>query len=650
MPRTPSHDFHAPLVLLALAAVLGACSGGSSAGSGDPAGPGGPGTQQCEGSQEFASTFAGIQKTIFERHGCTEQVCHGSGAAGGLDLSPDVAYANIFDVTAIESPLKRIEPGDEERSWLWRKVAAKTRPGRVQIVGAPMPNNTSTLTEDEIELLRLWIYAGAPESGTVPGTERLLDACLPPPEPITIKPLDPPPPGEGVQFVLPPIDLPARSEIERCFAMYYDIRDQVPPEMQDPSGRFFRYSGQELRQDPQSHHLVLYYSQVPLDQLHHPAFGAWTCAGGETPGATCEPTERGACGAGFCRSEVRPTVGCVGFGPPGSGVTGTIQMAGAQAPQAFQQLHAGVFAQVPMQGIVYWNPHAFNLTDRDHELNGRINFTFAKDQRYPIHPIFDATHVFAANAEPYTAQTVCADHVLPQGARLFGLTSHTHKRGKRFAAWHPDGTQIFENFIYNDPVKQAFDPPLEFDSPNAADRTIRFCADYNNGVAEDGSPDPETVTRASRVPESARMTIGRCRPVACAAGKVGAPCNGEGDDRACDSAPGANDGLCDACRITGGESTENEMFILIGQSYIDERFPQPSSDGPLFGGLASLPPEGDPTRPGWDASGRSTYTGIAAVPSLGCSSTPGAHAGHVGHAVADDADDAAEDAHAGHGG
>jgi hypothetical protein len=47
-------------------------------------------------------------------------------------------------------------------------------------------------------------------------------------------------------------------------------------------------------------------------------------------------------------------------------------------------------------------------------------------------PIFEAKAVFAANAAPFTTQTVCSDHTLPQGARLFALTSHTHKRGKLF--------------------------------------------------------------------------------------------------------------------------------------------------------------------------------------------------------------------------
>jgi hypothetical protein len=53
--------------------------------------------------------------------------------------------------------------------------------------------------------------------------------------------------------------------------------------------------------------------------------------------------------------------------------------------------------------------------------------------------------------------------------------------------------------------------------------------------------------------------------VACVAGRVGAPC---ATDAACDSSPGAGDGWCDACALTGGVTTEDSMFILIG-AYVD---------------------------------------------------------------------------------
>ena len=37
---------------------------------------------------------------------------------------------------------------------------------------------------------------------------------------------------------------------------------------------------------------------------------------------------------------------------------------------------------------------------------------------------------------------------------------------------------------------------------------------------------------------------------------------GAEDNAACDSSPGAGDGRCDACPITSGQTTENEMFVL----------------------------------------------------------------------------------------
>jgi hypothetical protein len=45
---------------------------------------------------------------------------------------------------------------------------------------------------------------------------------------------------------------------------------------------------------------------------------------------------------------------------------------------------------------------------------------------------------------------------------------------------------------------------------------------------------------------------------------VAAPCGGAYDNATCDSAPGAGDGWCDACPITAGVTTEDEMFLLFG--------------------------------------------------------------------------------------
>ncbi|MEW6269826.1 MAG: hypothetical protein AB1689_11085, partial [Thermodesulfobacteriota bacterium] len=621
-------------VLLAALALSVAAGCGGGGGGGGPTDPGpGPGNPSCEGEQQsFTSTFEGIQQVIFERHGCTEQICHGSSAQGGLNLTADVAYDNIYNKRALGSSLNLVEPGDNDRSYLWLKLAASTNPGSVDIAGAPMPNGRPPLSPDELELVRLWIYGGAPREGTVPGTQELLGACLPEPEPIIIEPLEPPAREDGIQFVMADWDLPKKSEHELCFATYYDFTEQVPDEFKDPSGELFRFSGFELRQDPQSHHLLLYYSPLNFQpggvDVTDPSFGTWTCSGGDNDGQQCDPKNPGSCpNGGICHSEIQPSFACVGYGPPSeqpAEIAG-----GAGQSQAFMPFHPGVFSQIPLKGVIYWNTHAFNTTEIDTVMHARLNYYFAKDQRFPTVRISDFSAIFRPNNPPFTKETFCNDHVFPVGSRVFHLFAHTHKHGEHFWVTAPDGSMIYESFDFSDPTQQRYDPPLAFDSPDPADRTVRYCGTFNNGVKDDGSPDVDLVTRLSLIPKGEHVLVGgTCKPVACVSGKVGAPCNGADDNATCDSAPGASDGLCDACPITGGESTQNEMFVLFGAQYIDPTVP--GADPPEAPMDVAQTASHLAVAAGHDASGRSLATNPIFPHFQGCMS-PTRGMGHAGH-------------------
>ena len=559
------------LATLASIALLAACGGGGSGGGPSTPAPGvDPGDPACA---EFDSTFEAIQSVVFERQGCTQDVCHGSARQGGLDLREGVSYASLIEAPSLGSPLARVVPGSPDRSYLFHKLAAATRPGSFAISGSPMPSGLAPLSEDELEAIRLWIKGGAPERGSVGHPDDgdagavgdLLDACLPPAGPITIRPLEPPAPEDGVQLVMPAYVLPAATEVELCFAAYYDFTGRVPAEFLSEDGTKIRYFAQEMRQDPQSHHLVLDVSGVDPADIDHPSFGAWTCKGGDRQGAPCEPTDLSFCGDGVCGATPRSLTGCIGYGPASHFLTmGTQGLGGGMTTQLYEEFTEGVYNEMPVRGIWYWNSHAFNLTTQDHPMNARINFYFARSQQHPVERIpvaLDALYL-AAGTAPFTSRTVCASWVIPQDGRLIELTSHTHKRGKHFTVTLPDGTQVYESLLYSDPVYQKFEPPLLFASPDPAERTLRYCGLFNNGVAADGSPDPETVTRASRMPDRAS-----CQPIACAAGRIGEPCAGASDHAACDSSPGAGDGLCDACAITAGVTTENEMFLMLGWYY-----------------------------------------------------------------------------------
>lgn len=559
-------------IFLGTVIALGLSACGSGGGGGAPL----PAPNACEESS-YDSTFAAIQEVVFERHSCTTDACHGSAKAAGLDLRRGAAWSNLFDVPSTGGGIPRVRPGEPKDSYLYAKLAAATlaaeggAPGARPIAGSPMPSGLPAISREELEAIRIWIEAGAPETGSVGDSIRgdaqyvgdLLGACLPPAELVSIEPLAPPRPGEGVQLRMPTYRLPASTEREVCFAQYYDLSAEVPAEFQDRERGVFWANGSHLRQDQGSHHLVINHSGLGADRVHDPSFGAWTCKGGSRDGQDCEPTDLGGCGGdGQCGSEVRDSTACIGFGP----ADGSVNVAGggiggAQTAQQIVPPRAdGYYAEVPIRGIVYWNSHAFNLTAKDHFLAARLNLSFARERTLPIRTLTDIHAIYDQHGQPpFTVRHYCADHVFEQGTDLLQLSSHTHKRGEHFTVDLPSGERIYESWDYADPVNRVFEPPLRFDSPDPAARTVRYCVDFNNGVTKDGGFDLRRVTRLSTMPD--RTT---CSPTACFDGRTGEPCAGADDDAACDSSPGAGDGTCDACPITPGATTENEMFVLTG--------------------------------------------------------------------------------------
>lgn len=590
---------------------------------------------ECE---VFANTYDLIQQAIFDNHGCSIDACHGIAESGGLDLRAGRSYENLIDVpSSIDPSRMRIEPGDPQLSLLFLKVASKTLPSQYPFdqlgTGTPMPPIGTALSENELEAVRRWIYGAATQTGSIPGVGELLDACLPEPEPLEIKPLEKPPYGEGVQLQMPQWVVPAKSEDEVCFASYYDVTDEVPEAIRGPNDTFC-YNTEQLRQDPLSHHLIVnqYIGQYGPE---HPAWGLWECDGGSRDGLSCDPNRAGTCGAGgsciyrgwecaggprtgescdptvagacgtggTCITPIRSSVACAGFGPD----TGraNVQFAGAQETNATSKFPAGAYRCVPLKGMIWWNSHAFNLTNKDGLLRAWINFGFAPtDQRlYYANGIFNLAAIFAMNVPAFQQQEICSIQRMPPNAHLFELTSHMHQRGKRWRTFlgeftcqgerrngepiacdplsptqcsagvscaAPDGRNpmdslIYTNFLYNDPVQLRFDPPLIF-TGNQARRSMTYCALYDNGFT-----DPTKVKRQSTSPQTPFGTSTCGTPTHCYAGKVGAACSGanpEARHRSCDSSAGAGDGLCDACTLMGGVTTEDEMFLLLGSYYV----------------------------------------------------------------------------------
>ena len=86
-----------------------------------------------------------------------------------------------------------------------------------------MPMGLDFLTNGELEFIRQWIVAGAPENGHVADESLLMDTtifALPDFEPLEI-------PENGIQFHLPPFEVPPNFERELFYYVEIDTPDYV---------------------------------------------------------------------------------------------------------------------------------------------------------------------------------------------------------------------------------------------------------------------------------------------------------------------------------------------------------------------------------------------------------------------------------------
>jgi hypothetical protein len=581
----------------------------------------------------YASTWEAIQGALIARHGCTNGACHDSATkSGGLDLTPQTAYASLINVPSSYG-VTRVLPFDPNDSFLWQKLAASTDGYDLKGKGSPMPSGLPAISEDELTAVRLWIQQGAPDSGVVPDTQGRLDSCLPKPEPPVDEPLAAPPADQGVQFYAPPWTIPPRNaqgtngENEVCYSTYYNFIGKVPTVPCDdpllagptnPTGQCFAWNHQLLRQSPNSHHSIIHV-YTGVYPANDPSW-RYQCSGGTVPdGTVCDPTVPGVaapagadCGGGYCRGLPISGPACfslIGFGPPdyqggatGNGGQTAPAFSGSQQPRFERIDPAGVYSELPVEGTIVWNSHAFNVFDVPIENQQWLNLWFTNDLRYPLRGVFDANDIFIQNVPPFQEVEYCRTTLMGKGTRMADLSSHTHKRGRLFRIWGPGVAQacnsttanpgaclpettppIMTTTTYNDPSQLIYSPPLVLDSDDPSARRFKFCAIYDNGYT-----DPNAVKRNSTSPNSTLQGIGiggKCWTTGAPGqhiycfnqAKRGQECFG--NDRLCDSAPGANDGVCDACTLKGGVTTEDEMFIMLGSYYCDPSIPGQNCTG-----------------------------------------------------------------------
>jgi hypothetical protein len=131
-----------------------------------------PAADSCDPASLFNGTFDRIQKQVFNTS-CAVSGCHDSQSqTGGMLLEVGASYTQIVGVTPNNVAAQglgwdRITPNDPEMSFLYHKITGDLGAG----LGSRMPLGRPALAANLIEIIRLWIVAGAPETGWVPGTD-----------------------------------------------------------------------------------------------------------------------------------------------------------------------------------------------------------------------------------------------------------------------------------------------------------------------------------------------------------------------------------------------------------------------------------------------------------------------------------------------
>lgn len=397
------------------------------------------------------STFEQVH-TLFQTK-CTPACHSGSSPSGNLDLSGSTSdvYNRLVNATPVNPAAaakgyKLVEPGYPFRSFLMKKVnhGLDTQNELVAGEGAPMPNNATTLSNAQKELIRQWIIWGAKDTGVTFNANLIADyyngqGIAEMPAPIT-----PAQEGkEGFQIKFGPVFLQPNGEFE--FFQAYNPKLQANKEITTLRSTL----------PPMSHHWVL-RSLTPAGEA---AFGA-------------EPMEGANINAQILVYQHTSFLAIWQFTDELSLPEGTAHF--QDSAEAFLlNLHMANYSPdsiVAATGYVnvYTQPRG----------SGAIEMKTGLSPYGGFNPFILQIPNTGA---PFTLQ----DHlVVPGETRYFwNIQSHTHALGKDYDMFlrNPDGskgTQFYEGFMnenhtinqgyydYAHPAVKTFDPMMEVNMDN----------------------------------------------------------------------------------------------------------------------------------------------------------------------------------------
>ncbi len=390
------------------------------------------GTDPKPDNTREASSFDLIQDKIFTPS-CATSGCHQSDKDGsfkqhGLVLAKGLSFKNLLgknpkNTNAITDNLKLVTAFKSAESLLFHKLNWN-QSHHSKNYGSPMPLGSTSLFAGQIEYIRRWIEAGAPEKGKVVADENLLDDKTPAiADDATFTPMAAPAVNEGIQLKV------EKFEIQPIFERELFIRREIG----NKEPIYINKLKFQSRQN--SHHMVVYAFK---DKAVLPA-----------PNVI---------------RDLRMPDNSLNIITALSIGDHIFLGGGTDASQEYN-FPEGTALFLPQNATVDLNPHYFNKTNSIRYGENYVNFyTTPKEKVQNIVQMLNLANQSLSIA-PNERKTITKSWVFNTANTIVMLTSHTHKLGEKFLIKIKGGTRdgeiIYETTDWEHPLVKNFVTPLK---------------------------------------------------------------------------------------------------------------------------------------------------------------------------------------------
>ncbi len=396
------------------------------------------------------SSFELVQQKILTPS-CATSGCHASDrdpsfAQHGLVLTPGQSYQNLVGVDPKNSlaktdGLKRVKAFSSLESLLYHKLYTDASHHSNKQYGNPMPLGTAQLPNGQIEFVRRWIEAGAPQTGSVADAKLLDDKTT---TVAVYEPLTVPAPGTGVQMSVPLFDVQPKFERELFTRKAIGNTEDMYVN---------RY---EIKMRSGSHHFVAYdfRSKTILPGLND-------------------------------IRDLRNPDNSLNFATALT-MSNHVYFAGSQAPYQDYTFPEGMALLLPAGASLDLNSHYVNRTDGAMKGEAQFNlYTVPKARVTQVVQTLDLGNnnlTIPANSRV----TLSKDFLVNKARKILTLTSHMHKTGEKFVIKIKGGSRngeiVYTSTDWEHPDIVTFKTPIDLKAGEGLTSEITYNNTTNKAI------------------------------------------------------------------------------------------------------------------------------------------------------------------------